>query len=219
MNEKGPKSNTEIGAVLDAANALAKRILSAEQSAEKANYRADHDPLTGLLNKTAWKTELTSRIEQSNPGELAILFIDLKDFKLANDKKGHGYGDKILTRTANILLENLRSRKENTDTLGFEPENEREKAGRYGGDEFVVILDLAPRENSELTPQERIDIVKERITSSFNNEKLVQDSGVGITIGSAILQENQTTGELIQEADQSMYAEKDRQRQEQGSYR
>jgi diguanylate cyclase (GGDEF)-like protein len=223
MSEKKP--DTEIGRVVKAANDLAKRILDAEQSAAEANEKAEqaieqaeHDPLTGLLNKPGFNKALREKLETSKNGEVGILFIDLKDFKKANDDFGHDYGDGVLIKTANILKSTLRSEGAHADIISFESDEERKKAGRLGGDEFAVIVDLTPREDSEYTPVERLSIVSERIRGIFTNDEEIQASGVGMSIGGAVW-EGQAPDELLKQADAKMYEDKRDQQAREGSYR
>lgn len=90
-------------------------------------YMANHDPLTDLLNRRCFQTELESWLAQSSRYgvEGALLFLDLDNFKYVNDSLGHQAGDKFLRALAGLLKARLRQ----TDVLA-----------RLGGDEFAVIL-------------------------------------------------------------------------------
>lgn len=188
------------------------------QRAEQEAYRADNDPLTDMLNKAAFKVSLSKKFEELGVGNLGILFIDLKDFKKANDKHGHEYGDEILTTTATILKSVLRTQGEHTDTVSFESEEERKKAGRLGGDEFAVIVDLTPRQDAEKTPEERLVAAGERLRSAFETNDTIRASGVGMSLGGAIW-EGQAVDELLKQADAAMYEDKRAQQEKDGSYR
>ena len=86
-------------------------------------YLADHDPLTGLLNRRAFVRELTDRIVQARRygGGGAVLFMDIDDFKHVNDTLGHSVGDQAVAEVARVVEQQVRE----TDVLA-----------RLGGDEF-----------------------------------------------------------------------------------
>ncbi|MDQ3205930.1 MAG: EAL domain-containing protein [Pseudomonadota bacterium] len=119
--------------VLDAAGILTHYvgvqtdITQRQQHEAQLAYRATHDELTGLPNRQQLldtlqrSIALASRSEQ----ELAVVFIDLDDFKLVNDTLGHSAGDEVLRVVAQRLQEVVRG----TDTVG-----------RFGGDEFLILL-------------------------------------------------------------------------------
>ena len=88
---------------------------------------ADHDPLTGLLNRAAFlaAAQRTLRQPPQRRGPVSIAVIDLDDFKLVNDRAGHAAGDRLLTGLATSWQATVRR----TDVLA-----------RYGGDEFVLLM-------------------------------------------------------------------------------
>ena len=90
-------------------------------------YLADHDSLTGLFNRRRFEEELTRELANAEryDSRLAVLAIDLDDFKYINDSLGHSVGDQLITRVGDALRVRLRR----TDVLA-----------RLGGDEFAVIL-------------------------------------------------------------------------------
>lgn len=97
---------------------------------------ATHDPLTGLLNRNGFD-EAASRavrvaLRRSEP--IAVASLDLNEFKAVNDRQGHEAGDRILAECAAVWSENVRAQ----DILG-----------RYGGDEFVLLLPGATKEEAE----------------------------------------------------------------------
>jgi diguanylate cyclase (GGDEF)-like protein/PAS domain S-box-containing protein len=97
---------------------------------DRLNYLAQYDPLTGLPNRSLYQDRLEHGLAQAkrNGRSAAVLFIDLDRFKIVNDTLGHAIGDKLLLRVAARLSECLRT----GDTVG-----------RFGGDEFgVILLDL-----------------------------------------------------------------------------
>lgn len=95
-------------------------------------HLADHDGLTGLLNRRRFEQELARHLAHARRygPEGAVLVLDLDRFKPVNDTYGHAAGDRLLARVACVLQERLRS----TDTIA-----------RLGGDEFGVLLPRADR--------------------------------------------------------------------------
>ncbi|PKG37442.1 GGDEF domain-containing protein [Psychromonas sp. Urea-02u-13] len=102
--------------------------ISDRKAQEKAlNQLANHDSLTGLANRNQMIATLENEISvvnQSNE-QLAVMFLDLDNFKIVNDTLGHDVGDKLLIEVANRLKESVR---------------EGDIVSRFGGDEFVILL-------------------------------------------------------------------------------
>jgi diguanylate cyclase (GGDEF)-like protein/PAS domain S-box-containing protein len=114
---------------------------------EQLAYRATHDELTGLPNRQLLQDRLQQAILNAERygREAAVVFIDLDDFKLINDSLGHGAGDIALKTIAERLSNSVRE----TDTVG-----------RFGGDEFVVVL-------TEQTDDEGLSGAIARITTAL----------------------------------------------------
>ena len=158
---------------------------------EKMETIARSDPLTGVLNRRGFERDAAQRLTQSaDDATGALLFIDLNDFKLVNDKHGHEIGDKLLKIAADRLMQSLRS----GDIIG-----------RPGGDEFVALVpDVAPDVAEKLAT---------RLTGTL--EQPYRISGTEIqcasSIGLALYPEhaNTLTG-LMRAADAAMYRAKAR---------
>lgn len=214
------QSGSGMQIVLDNATKLAKHMADTE-------YRADHDALTGLLNKEAFKTILSERIIEArkNNRQLGIIFIDLKDFKQVNDKYGHEKGDEIIKKSANVVVNTVRTKQsEYPDIVSNEVlyYNSDPETGRLGGDEMAVILDLTAgtdKRDTNLTTAERLHSAQERIKNNFYLSGDIVETGVGISIGGAILKTNDTAESLLARADESMYKDKQEQIEQNGSYR
>jgi GGDEF domain-containing protein/CHASE3 domain sensor protein len=114
----------EMGYLLSSFFEMNKRVLKKTQD---LNYKADHDKLTGLKNRSTMFVEIERSIKHSIKFKTksALLFIDLNDFKLLNDSLGHAAGDQLLIEIATRLNKSVRS-----DDAVF----------RIGGDEFVVLI-------------------------------------------------------------------------------
>jgi diguanylate cyclase (GGDEF)-like protein/PAS domain S-box-containing protein len=152
-------------------------------------HKAHHDPLTGATNRAAMDNRLFLAIERASQTSqrIALFFIDLNDFKIVNDRYGHEVGDKLLSEVAKNLKACLR----NTDTVS-----------RYGGDEFVVIIE-------DIHDQEHIETVFHTIQSAINEPIIINEHitlQAKASVGMAIYPEDALdTDALIKAADSSMY--------------
>lgn len=144
-------------------------------------YRAEHDPLTGIMNRGAFDQLRDILRGQTTP--LALLIIDVDKFKLVNDGYGHATGDQVLKKVAGLLEENFRS----TDY-----------PARIGGDEFaVVVTDITPATQSVLA--RKIDQINETLQNP-------QDGlpKVSLSAGGAV-SEHGFSDDLYNNADQALY--------------
>lgn len=131
---------------------------------QRLEHRALHDPLTGLPNRSRLLDGLSRAVAVAGPPSsgVAALFIDLDDFKALNDRRGHATGDALLRQIADRLRDAVRP----GDTVA-----------RYGGDEFVVIVE-------QLTDTAQAVEVAERIRSVLLEPVVVE--GESVTIGASI---------------------------------
>src|SRR4029077_10438548 len=133
-------------------------------------HQAFHDPLTGLANQALFRDRVdhaATRL-QRNGGQLAVLFIDLDDFKTVNDSLGHSAGDALLRIVSDRLVSCLRA----GDT-----------AARLGGDEFAVLMDALADPNDALEVAERvIAVLQEPVV--LESLRVSATASIGIAYGS-----------------------------------
>jgi diguanylate cyclase (GGDEF)-like protein/PAS domain S-box-containing protein len=154
-------------------------------------HQAYHDSLTGLANRSLFQNRLeqAALAAESTHGTVAVLFVDLDDFKEVNDSLGHAAGDQLLVEVAHRLRGLLRK----ADTVA-----------RLGGDEFVVLLDgvVAPGWQH---------VVCDAITAAIHEPFVIDGRPVevGVSIGVAVSSEGACDPDhLLREADAAMYRAK-----------
>ena len=166
---------------------------------KKIVYQAFHDSLTDLPNRTMIMQSLNQAVEQlrQQGGEVAILFVDLDDFKLVNDTLGHAAGDELLRQVA----ERLKSATRDADIIA-----------RQGGDEFIVLLAKYGKQMVESEFAQKASIVAQRILDELQKPFQIQDQDtyVSASIGISLLPSDTDNGaQLIQYADNAMYRAKE----------
>ncbi|HTU79360.1 MAG TPA: EAL domain-containing protein [Solirubrobacteraceae bacterium] len=167
---------------------------------EQLAHQAFHDPVTNLANRALFVERVRHAIGRARreQRELGVMFLDIDDFKTINDSLGHGAGDAALIDVAKRLSDSIRS----SDT-----------AARFGGDEFVVLLeDLAGVETATEVAERVLEDLRQPLIVA--GKELVVRGSIGISIMSseAII----GADELIRDADAAMYIAK---RDGKGSYR
>jgi diguanylate cyclase (GGDEF)-like protein/PAS domain S-box-containing protein len=161
-----------------------------ERRADVIRYQAVHDPLTSLPNRALFQDRLVQAL--ARPGaQIAVVLLDIDNFKLVNDSLGHSAGDELLMKIAPRLQTALRP----DDTIA-----------RLGGDEFVVLLDRIPDERSAARVAERIVGAFEAPFELSAGEHFAKAS-LGIAIAGA---ESSEPASLIRDADAAMYQAKAR---------
>jgi len=156
---------------------------------EKLTHQAFHDSLTDLPNRAAFRIHLDHALQDDHERRIAVLFLDLDDFKAVNDTLGHDIGDKLLAAVGARIASTLRP----GDTVA-----------RLGGDEFAVLL-------KNMEDEKIASRVAERITRQFATPFGIGGKEISIhaSIGIAGLVSGQEAAEeLIRNADVAMYIAK-----------
>lgn len=175
-----------IGLIIFISRLLDELFYSNKQRLEMLEHTANHDSLTGLLNRKGVFSVLEHL--SKNQREYAILFLDLDGFKAINDKYGHNIGDKLLIETGRRLQSVLRD----TDVVS-----------RLGGDEFLIIL----KDMNNINDVEKVKRkIQDEICKTYNLDGY--DCSVSVSIGEAIQDGDITIDSLIHKADQLMYHKK-----------
>ncbi|WP_439510099.1 diguanylate cyclase domain-containing protein [Marinimicrobium koreense] len=168
---------------------VARDVTALRQAEEKLRFLAHHDPLTGLTNRLLFRDRLESalRAAHRHQSSLALLFLDLNDFKHINDTHGHAMGDRVLC----MVAERLKGCVRETDTVA-----------RMGGDEFTVLLtDIQSEEAVFDKVEEIIAAVTAPLDPDFGNIKTPSCSiGVACYPG-----DGEDADTLLSHADDSMY--------------
>ncbi len=158
---------------------------------QELNHQAFHDTLTGLANRALFFDRLTHAMDKGARGEnaVAVLFLDLDDFKAVNDSFGHPAGDDLLVEVA----QRVRSATRPGDTVA-----------RFGGDEFAVLVESGTMPEAAQVVARRII---EGLTPSFRI--LANDIAMRASIGIAVAEQPQMTpDDLLRDADLAMYVAK-----------
>jgi len=171
---------------------LRKPILLEYEELEKLRHNAGTDPLTGLKNRRMFEECLGREIHRSSRygTSFALLLLDLRRFKIANDTYGHATGDEILRSVARASVETIRG---------------SDISCRIGGDEFAILLPQAEKSSAEA--------LAERIAGKFETyaRPLAPNTPVRIDYGIAIFPEDgEDATHLFQSADKNLYESKQR---------
>jgi diguanylate cyclase (GGDEF)-like protein/PAS domain S-box-containing protein len=179
------------GIVINTRDVSERRLLEAQ-----LKHQAFHDPLTGLANRSLFIDRVTHCLARARRSHstVAVLFLDLDNFKNINDSLGHVAGDRLLVAAAVRLVGCVRT----TDT-----------AARLGGDEFAVLLE-------DPSGDHRAPAVAERITAAMaapfvvEGKEVFVSASVGIATCDAANTNGEAASDLLRNADMAMYTAKSR---------
>lgn len=155
---------------------------------EEAERLASVDSLTGLRNRRRIEAALEERVQQGRP--FSVLIFDLNSFKQVNDTYGHMAGDEVLRQFATELRAAFRA---------------MDEVGRWGGDEFIVVLDCGLDE-----ARQHVERVRKWVFGNYTvqgegaSRKLPVDAAVGV----AAWQQGESMAQMFERADAEMYREK-----------
>jgi cyclic di-GMP phosphodiesterase Gmr len=163
--------------------AIGRDVTEQVEAEALSRFRADHDSLTGLPNRRRTLDELERRADIAAAGgpQLGVVYLDLDDFKLVNDRYGHRFGDELLVEVAAELAVTIRS---------------GDLVGRIGGDEFVVLANAATEHD--------VAALAHRIETLL----LAKDPPVRTSVGWSGTWSSSDPGHLLHLADLSMYSAK-----------
>lgn len=168
---------------------VARDVTALREAEEELRFLAHHDPLTALTNRSLFYDRLDSalRLAHRHQTGLALLFLDIDDFKLINDVHGHAAGDRVLC----VIARRLESCVRETDTVA-----------RMGGDEFTVLLtEIQSRDAVQHKVDELLAVMAEPLGPEFGDVRMPSCS-----IGVACYPEDGTDVDtLLTHADDRMY--------------
>lgn len=186
----GVARRDELGEVTVAFNGMAAAL---QDSHTTLTYRATHDELTGLGNRSALAERPAASFEPdfgNRPQHESLLFIDIDDFKDVNDSLGHAGGDALLVQLAQRLRASVRS---------------QDLVARLGGDEFAVVV----VDNDDGTPA--TGPVADRIYQALSEPFVVGGRSIRVSLSMGVAQRTANTAnvtELLRQADSAMYRAK-----------
>ena len=160
--------------------AFVSNISDYRQAAEKARYLSHHDTLTNLPNRYLFNDRLKQAIAHAERGKklLAILFLDLDNFKQINDTIGHSAGDQLLQIVADRLVKGVR---ETDTTYRLSPDEETSIVARLGGDEFTVMLtDIANIQDPAKVAGRMLNALSEPFTIGAHEVFITASVGIAV---------------------------------------
>lgn len=157
----------------------------------KARQEAMLDGLTGLMNRKTFDTALSHCLEAMPAQDSFLIIADIDFFKRINDNYGHVFGDKVIQAVGNII-------KKTCSDLNV--------AGRYGGEEFILLLQHTSLEIA----REIAESIRQQVASINIKNAVTQRwiSNITLSLGIAAYQTGDTTDSLISRADQALYTAK-----------
>ena len=167
-------------------------VTERRRTLDQLQHLADHDPLTGLLNRRRLEAELAHQVDlAARYGQrAALVLLDLDDFKATNDSLGHAVGDELLQNVAELL----RSRVRRSDLVS-----------RVGGDEFAILLPQANREQARRVAEGIAKALRERVLITAGHELRTTAS-----LGVASIESGDRPSSVLLRADQALYEVKQR---------
>jgi diguanylate cyclase (GGDEF)-like protein len=168
-------------------------ITERKQIEEKLKYLATHDSLTRLINRSSMEEQLKNELLRADRYKhaLSIFLLDLDHFKSINDTYGHQVGDAVLQKISRVIEGLIRK---------------IDYAGRYGGEEFIIILPETSIGKAELLAERMCKQIAENSIQIANDDKLNITASIGIA---SFPEHGKSCSEIVSAADSAMYAAKD----------
>lgn len=191
--DDGPYRKEDV-AVLRALLAPVSLALGRERQRREAAALAQAaatDPGSGLFNRRYFQGRLEEELQRAKRvvGPLALLMLDLDHFKAVNDRYGHVAGDLVIAALAEIMRRSVRV---------------FDVCARYGGEEFAVLLPNITREHAASTAER----IRRRVEAYRLSDPHLRDLRLTISVGLAMASESTTAHDLVERADQALYAAK-----------
>ncbi|CRI57938.1 sensor domain-containing diguanylate cyclase [Pseudomonas sp. CCOS 191] len=173
---------------------VARNITALTQAEQELRFLAHHDPLTKLTNRSLFNDRLATalRMARQQHRQLALLFLDVNDFKGINDVHGHAAGDRVLCTIARRLQDSVQA----ADTVA-----------RIGGDEFIVLLTDVLSEDAVYEMVEQIARVMEQPLGAEFGEVRMPSCSIGVACYPS---DGEDADTLLSHADSQMYLKKRR---------
>jgi diguanylate cyclase (GGDEF)-like protein len=180
-----------VSEIYDHLDMLISRLRKSQETLKQLAIR---DSLTGLYNRNYFNETIVHDIQKARRyhEKLSFLILDIDNFKPINDNYGHLHGDGVIRICADLLRRSVRK----SDFLC-----------RYGGDEFIIVTPKHGCESNEQLTQRINDALDE-----WNREYSTFEYTLSLSIGCAVWQEGLDVLDVLHEADQNMYAMKERKR-------
>ena len=186
-----------VSPVTDANGRIVSTAIIARDTTERVRYEdrlrhmADHDQLTGLLNRRRFDEQLKRELARAGRYEAhtAVLSIDIDNFKSINDSAGHAAGDAVLVQVARVLTNRFRL----TDVVA-----------RLGGDEFAVLLSAVGVAEARAAAEDLLAEIRNS-PATYGGKPFRISASIGVT---AFESDDATAGEVLVNADLAMYAAK-----------
>ncbi len=173
---------------------VARNITALTQAEQELRFLAHHDPLTKLTNRSLFNDRLATalRAARHQQRQLALLFLDVNDFKGINDVHGHAAGDRVLCTIARRLQDSVQ---------------EADTVARIGGDEFIVLLTDVPSEDAVYEVVEQIAMVMEEPLGAEFGDVRMPSCSIGVACYPT---DGEDADTLLSHADGEMYRKKRR---------
>ncbi len=176
--------------VVDGLVLTARDIEERSRFLEQLRHRAFHDELTGLANRALFFDRVEHALMRGTraDAQVAVVFVDLDDFKAINDRLGHAVGDRVLREVADRFSSVARS----ADTVA-----------RLGGDEFGVLLEGVPGARAVQAAERLLDTL--RVPLQIDGEEIRVSASAGLAVGAS---DARDVEELLRKGDLAMYEAK-----------